>query len=237
MLARAAPYDDATPILICMPAKSRLSRVYFNGQPVTLMGDEAAPPLSRIIRAGGKAPQDIDVLYLTSPADPVGHIVGAEEIIDRMAEPTRPIYLRSVPKGSRKPIHTAMSGNDWPSPVVHSVPPPGGPGHRNVDPVIAQLGRDPRHQPGVFKAPSDLPLPVPDKAQAKRKASNAAKATKASANAKAQADAEEQAEDRQESERNQEDLLSDEREAAEDADDDLKLQGRQGAGSAPASDE
>lgn len=218
--------------------KSRLSRVYFDGQPVTLMGDEATPPLSRIIRAGGKSPQDVDVLYLTSPTDPLGHIVGAEEIIDRLAEPTRPIYLRSVPHGSTKPIHTALSDPDWPSPVVHSVPDPGRSALRDVDPVIAQLGRDHprRHVPGVFKAPSDPRVP-PDKAAPPDKANAKRKARKAGANAAAQADAEAQAEDRQESERNQEDTLSDEQEDADDADDDLKLQGQQGASGAKADDE
>jgi hypothetical protein len=207
--------------------KSQLSRVYFDGQPVTLMGDEAAPPLSRIIRAGGKAPKDVDVLYLTSPADSVGHIVGAEEIIDRSAEPTRPIYLRSVPKGSRKPIHTALGDDDWPSPVVPALPasqvaalPPkqvAAVAMPNVDPVIAQLGTDPPwregHDEGVFKAPSDPRVVSPDAA-----APPAPK--RAERNAEALAAAEAEAEERQESVRNQEDLLNDEQEASEDADED-----------------
>src|SRR5688572_20174355 len=92
--------------------KENLSRVYLDDYPITLMGDEATPPLSRIIRAGGKKPALVDVVYLTSPADRKGRPVDPETIIDRTAEPTRPIYLRTVPK-EEKPVMTA----DRPDPL------------------------------------------------------------------------------------------------------------------------
>ena len=118
--------------------KENLSRVYLDDYPITLMGDEATPPLSRIIRAGGKKPDRVDVIYLTSPADRKGRAVDPETIIDRTAEPTRPIYLRTLPKA--KPVltadrpETALSGPDPSVPLTSRAP------MANVDPVIAQLG-------------------------------------------------------------------------------------------------
>ena len=142
------------------------------------MGDEATPPLSRIIRAGGKHPARVDGLYLTSPADKVGRAVAPEEVIDRTAAPTRPIYLRTVPKTPQvvprvaKPIRTAdpehaLSGPDLPSGLTSRAPMP------NRDAVIDQLGgarlADPPepptrelafHEPGVFRSPSQMPPPA-----------------------------------------------------------------------------
>lgn len=136
--------------------KENLSRVYLDDYPITLMGDEATPPLSRIIRAGGKKPDRVDVIYLTSPADRKGRAVDPETIIDRTAEPTRPIYLRTVPK--EKPVMTA----DRPDPLLVRDP-PSAPGMRDtapdVDPVISRLGGAltadrADHEEGVFRSPS-----------------------------------------------------------------------------------
>jgi hypothetical protein len=196
--------------------KPRLSRVYLDDVPVTLMGDEATPELSRIIRAGGKRPDRVDVLYLTSPADRQGRPVHSDEVIDRAAEPTRPIYLRTVPREGR-PIRTVSDDDPWP---------PDAPAERasrdpmpNLDPVIAQLGEEPRHPhvEGVFRSPSQAapgarPAPVVPAVLRRRK------------RAETLADAEAEAEQRQEDERNREDALQDEQEAERDADEDAGTQ-------------
>lgn len=146
--------------------KEPLSRVYLDDYPITLMGDESTPPLSRIIRAGGKRPDKVDVVYLTSPADEKGYPVGAEDIIDRTAEPARPIYLRTVPRIVKPETMTPVDTADRPVPLAPAVTPrfltsrdpvP------NADPVISQLGGRrtddaprPPHQKGVFRSPSQV---------------------------------------------------------------------------------
>lgn len=198
--------------------KERLSRVFLDGYPITLMGDEAVPPLSRIVRAGGKHPDRVDVLYLTSPSDLKGRPVGPDELIDRTIEPTRPIYLRTATRDVR-PIYTAhpepaevWSRSDSPSSTPKGPMP-------NIDPVIAQLGQAPKearppHEEAVFRAPSsaastDLQAGGPTGKGASR-----------AIGFEALADAEAEAEQRQEDERNQEDALQDEQEEQADADDD-----------------
>jgi hypothetical protein len=195
--------------------KPRLSRVYLDGVPVTLMGDEATPELSRIIRAGGKRPDRVDVVYLTSPADRQGRRVHVDEVIDRAAEPTRPIYLRTVPREG-KPIRTVSEDDPWPPDTPAELTPRDP--MPNLDPVIAQLGQEPRHPhvEGVFRSPSQTapaePAPVVPKVLRRRKRSATL------------ADAEAEAEQRREDERNQEDALQDEEEAEREADEDAESQ-------------
>ena len=97
-----------------------LSKIYFDDKPVKLGEDAARPTLARIVRAGGKSPNRVDVVVLRSPKDEAGHLLNPHELIDRTVEPAKPIYLRSVPKLLQAPA--AMANNDA---------------------VIAQLGRDP----------------------------------------------------------------------------------------------
>ncbi|MEA3167046.1 MAG: hypothetical protein QOJ26_1930 [Thermoplasmata archaeon] len=196
--------------------KDKLSRVYLDDYPITLMGDESTPPLSRIVRAGGKHPDRVDILLLNSPSAIDGPRIGPEEIIDRTAEPTRPIYLRSVPKDGGKPIATVFPGPDEPAERKRPTPHTPGP---NADPVITQLGSEPvvpqilrEHEPGVFHSPSQDP-PVPG-AKASPHAVVQAK------NIEDLAIAEDAAEQRQEDERNQEDTLQDDEEALAEADED-----------------
>ena len=207
--------------------KEPLSRVYLDDYPITLMGDEATPPLSRIIRAGGKKPDRVDVVYLTSPSDRNGRVVDPETIIDRTAEPARPIYLRTIPRPAAPALAAGripdLSPPDAPSAPTSRAPMP------NVDPVIAQLGGappaepDPLHEEAVFRSPTQLAAAPPPttpvlRATALAKAARMAQA-RAAASA-AQALAEGEAEQRQEDERNQEDTLQDEQEARQDAADD-----------------
>ncbi len=158
--------------------KDELSRIYFDGQPVRLLGDEARPPLSRVVRAGGKVPGQTDIHVLASPKAATGHPLADEEILDRTVEPMKPIYLRSVPKPDAQPA--PMS---------------------NVDPVIAQLGKEPRPPPA-----SDDTDATPGRAEA-------------------QAFAEAEAEERQEEARGQEDAMQDEAEALQDEADDRESNG------------
>lgn len=194
--------------------KERLSRIFLDGYPVTLMGDEAVPPLSRIVRAGGKHPDHVDVLYLTSPSDLDGYPLPADELIDRTVEPTRPIYLRTAVRDVR-PIYTVHPepADLWFRSQAPSSTPKGP--MANVDPVIAQLGQAPTlarppHEPGVFRSPASPPSVNTPGAPV---AGSVGFET-------LQAEAEAAAEQRQEDERNQEDTLQDEQEARADADDD-----------------
>lgn len=77
---------------------SKLSPVYLDNAPVTLLGDETRPSLSRVVQAGGKSPDLVDVQLLKTSSDPEGQVLGQEETIDRTAAPTTPIYLRSMTK-------------------------------------------------------------------------------------------------------------------------------------------
>ncbi|MHB1261109.1 MAG: hypothetical protein ACYC2H_05275 [Thermoplasmatota archaeon] len=203
--------------------KERLSRIFLDGYPITLMGDEAVPPLSRIVRAGGKHPDRVDVLYLTSPSDLKGRPVAPDELIDRTVEPTRPIYLRTAARDVR-PIYTAhpepaevWSPSDSPSSTPKGPMP-------NIDPVIAQLGQAPNmaprearpaHEEAVFRSPSSTVPP-----RAPQTESSAGGNPGQAIGIEDLAAAEAEAEQRQEDERNQEDALQDEQEELADADDD-----------------
>jgi hypothetical protein len=144
--------------------KERLSNVYLDDYPVTLMGDEAQPPLWRIGRAGGKDPGRVDVVYLTSPRDRIGRVVQPSEIVDRTAEPARPIYLRSVPKVDTKAIETVFApgtlapadpaglGATSPTAGPGATSPTAGPGDGPAMDPAAGPGSD--HEPGSFRSPS-----------------------------------------------------------------------------------
>lgn len=103
----------------------QLAPVYLNNAPISLLGDEARPPLSRIVLAGGQRPRDVEVQWLTSAKDTQGRPVAQEEIVDRTTDPTTPIYLRSIPKAKLRsvvaarpkgpalgPLQTSPSGPD-----------------------------------------------------------------------------------------------------------------------------
>lgn len=214
--------------------KEQLSKVYFDDKPVVLMGDESRPRLSRIVRAGGKRPDHVDVLVLNSPADMIGQRVAPNEIIDRTAEPTKPIYLRSVPKARDAIVVPGQGGFERAKsgdvvPRILTKPAPDAPRDApevkgpmpNLDPVISQLGLEPQrpvdHSGSVFQAthfrsPSQGPAaaaPAPFaslSAQAKR--------------AQLQAEAEAEAERRQEEDRDMANSLQDEQEESDDAHDD-----------------
>jgi hypothetical protein len=74
-----------------------LATVYLDNERVGLMGDPM-PRVSKVVAALGKRPDSVHVLRVQSPHDLKGQPVGLEDVIDRTAEPTRPIYLTSKPK-------------------------------------------------------------------------------------------------------------------------------------------
>jgi len=72
-----------------------LATVYLDNEPVGLMGDPR-PLVSKIVVAGGKRPEAVQVLRTRSPDDAGGRPLALDETIDRTAEPTIPIYLVCV---------------------------------------------------------------------------------------------------------------------------------------------
>lgn len=177
--------------------KDEFSPIYFDGQPIKLLGDEARPPLSRIVRAGGHVPGRVDVQVLSSPKDLSGHLLPPGEVIDRTVEPSKPIYLRSVPR-AEAPAKATPKG----------------------DPVINQLGTAPRYLTEV-KATEPAGAGVaarvgPPIADAEGMAVADAE-TMAVADAEAMAVAEAAAEQRQEEDREQEGQAQDDAEDEDDA--------------------
>lgn len=76
-----------------------LATVYLDKEPVGLMGDPM-PLVSKIVVAGGKRPDAVQVLRGRFADDERGRPLRLDETIDRTAEPTVPIYLVCVPKRS-----------------------------------------------------------------------------------------------------------------------------------------
>lgn len=76
-----------------------LATVYLDNASVGLMGDPH-PLVSKIVVAGGKHPGSVQVLRTQSATDQKGKPVRMDDVIDRTAEPTRPIYLRSRPNAT-----------------------------------------------------------------------------------------------------------------------------------------
>jgi hypothetical protein len=205
--------------------KSGLSTVYLDDFPVTLMGDEARPPLSRIVLAGGKRPDRVEVRWLKSPFDPNGQAVGAEEIIDRTVEPTKPIYLRSVARPAAKPTTSTLAVAPLPALTDALIPEPANaqPPLPNADPVIAQLGaeaRPGRTDPRMLAQPTAVHPASPPASGAIFSESVPPTLSRSAKRAEEQATAEAEAEQRQEEQREEEGILQDEQEALDEADED-----------------
>ncbi|HUR62226.1 MAG TPA: hypothetical protein VM286_07690 [Candidatus Thermoplasmatota archaeon] len=73
-----------------------LAPIYLDNQPVSLLGDPR-PQVAKVVAAMGKHPERFDVRRLDSPAGS-GLLVDLEDILDRTAEPTKPIYLTTIEK-------------------------------------------------------------------------------------------------------------------------------------------
>lgn len=100
------------------PMKTQaLATIYLDNVPIGLMGDPK-PPISKIVAAGGKRPENLQVLRALGPTDLRGKPVKLEDIIDRTAEPTTPIYLTS------KPTPPARDSGERPLEAARRTPPP-----------------------------------------------------------------------------------------------------------------
>lgn len=73
-----------------------LATVYLDEEAVGLMGDPR-PKVSKIVAAGGKRPESVQVLRGLSATDLRGKPLRLDDTIDRTVEPARPIYLTSKP--------------------------------------------------------------------------------------------------------------------------------------------
>lgn len=119
---------------------STLSTVYLDRQRVGLMGDPK-PMVAKVVIAGGRLPAEVQVERSQSP-DVAGTPVDLEEIIDRTADPAKPIYLTCRARGpddqKGEPVYTwPMPGTAvpklrgplpaLPSPPPRTGPAPGGP--------------------------------------------------------------------------------------------------------------
>lgn len=72
-----------------------LATIYLDNQRVGLMGDPR-PSISKIVVAGGKRPELVQVYHARFPGEAHGTPVGFEQTIDRLADPTVPVYLTCV---------------------------------------------------------------------------------------------------------------------------------------------
>ena len=112
----------------------KLAPIYLDNQPVGLQGDPK-PQVSKIITASGKRPESVEVRRLMSQADTQGKTMKPDEVIDRTASSTTPIYLKSAPKQG-KPTN--------PGGVTVSPVKPISPGQEIFEPSNAQPRQQPR---------------------------------------------------------------------------------------------
>ncbi len=103
------------------------------------MGDPR-PRVSKIVVAGGKKPEAVQVLRARSADDTRGQPISLEDTIDRTAEPTTPIYLTCIAKPPR-------------SPLANNLPTPSTSGHKKTPPQYVDLPGD----EGEPRLPDPLP--------------------------------------------------------------------------------
>lgn len=107
-----------------------LATVYLDDQPVGLMGDPK-PRVAKVVAAGGKRPGSVQVRRALTPDDAKGRVVQMDDIIDRTAVPTEPIYLLSRPIPGAPPVvppHAATPDvAEFPTPASGSPRPLGTP--------------------------------------------------------------------------------------------------------------
>lgn len=72
-----------------------LSTVYLDHERIGLMGDPR-PFVAKIVAAAGR-PIDVQVMRTRAPDDMRGVPLQLDDIIDRTADPAKPIYLMSKP--------------------------------------------------------------------------------------------------------------------------------------------
>ena len=176
------------------------ARIFVNDVPVNLLGDEARPRLSRVLQASGLKPAEVEVHRLRSSSDPTGPLVAADEILDRLSDPTTPIYLWSTAKAPADRAALVAQG----------------------DRIVAQLGRQPRGAPTTEPVPGANPAPPSAEDLELLDGDLPVKPIlfRGEKRAQQQAAAEAEAEQRQEDQRELEGIEQDEAEAMDDARDD-----------------
>src|SRR5687767_11660550 len=97
-----------------------LSTVYLDNERIGLMGDPK-PLVSKIVAAGGKAPEAVQVLRGKSATDTHGQPLRLWDTVDRTEKPETPIYLTCKPK----PAGPSIAGN---------LEPPSATGGRKIPP-------------------------------------------------------------------------------------------------------
>jgi hypothetical protein len=98
-----------------------LATVYLDNEVVGLMGDPR-PLVAKVVVAAGKDPRSVRVLRAASPGDRAGTPVHLEDVIDRAAEPAKPIYLTSRPDAAEG---TRLAPDAMRAPSRAAVAPPG----------------------------------------------------------------------------------------------------------------
>lgn len=101
--------------------RSTLAPIYLDRQPVSL-ADEPSPMASRVVAAMGKQPDEFEIMLLRSETDTEGLRIELDYVIDRMAEPTKPIYLTCIPKPSASSVEGTDEASGEPS-MPGSLPP------------------------------------------------------------------------------------------------------------------
>lgn len=90
-----------------------LAPIYLDNEPVGLQGDPK-PMISKILAASGKKAETFEVRRLLNQSDLEGKPCRPEDIIDRTAQATTPIYLKSVDKKGQAPQWTGKPSNTTP---------------------------------------------------------------------------------------------------------------------------
>lgn len=75
---------------------SGLAPVFLDNKPISL--EDPKPKVSAILSASGQ-PETTDVKWLQFQPNTQGKALRGEEVLDRTADPSKPIYLTSTPKG------------------------------------------------------------------------------------------------------------------------------------------
>lgn len=92
-----------------------LAPIFLDNKPVTLK--DPKPRVSTVLSAGGRAGAT-EVKRLQTQAGSQGTFLAADAMLDRTSEPTKPIYLSSLPRGQEAPAKGAAAGGlDAPSPL------------------------------------------------------------------------------------------------------------------------
>ena len=96
---------------------ANLAPVYLDNERVTLQGDPK-PKVAKIVEAGGRRPDKVQVVRLKSQTDFEGKPVRLEDVIDRTLQSNNPVYLKCVDKENPASAGTARGKQkEWRAPT------------------------------------------------------------------------------------------------------------------------